>query len=264
VQAAVPGPNERKRWLDAPQNTACRRLRFLSAQRASTRRPPHGQAPGHVPGSSGCPRKGKKRRRKPEMLASRGTGCSRRHLLGFSFELLATANAQYQWLSAPFGSNAVAVSAIVFGTTCYRELIDGFFAFGDQKSMQTRVNEVLAVGRKGQSEYDYGTRRRFQTRGRLQREGKPLTAKPIRCWLATRCRSRLLVSCGEPATHFCARCSEVGEPGCYLCSPCSQPFPVHSMAAPNGATTLHVRRCAYDSLQDRPTERPLIFLCKPA
>ncbi len=71
------------------------------------------------------------------------------------------------------------MSHFVFGTTRYQELIDGFFALGDQKNITTKASEVLRTGLKGRYEYDFGTPTELKIEVVGEREGKPLTTKPL-------------------------------------------------------------------------------------
>ena len=140
------------------------------------------------------------------------------------------------------------MSQFVFGTTRYRELIDGFFALGDQKSLQTRVNEVLAVGLKGSYEYDYGTPTELKLEVVSQREGKPLTARPITLLARNQMPEQLCVSCGEAATHLCLQCYyEIGEPGCYLCAAHARSHACTLYGGPKRRyNSPRTGRCAYD------------------
>ncbi|HHY54966.1 MAG TPA: plasmid pRiA4b ORF-3 family protein [Chloroflexi bacterium] len=111
------------------------------------------------------------------------------------------------------------MSHFVFGTTRYQELIDGFFALGDQKSITTRIGDVLRPGLKGKYEYDFGAPTELNIEVVGVREGKPLTTKPIVLLARNIMPAYLCAECGAPATHVCMQCYfEIGEPGCYLCA----------------------------------------------
>ena len=70
-------------------------------------------------------------------------------------------------------------------------------------------------GLKGRYEYDFGTPPELKIEVVGEREGKPLTTKPLTCWRnvmpAYEC-----ADCGEPATHLHAVLFRAGEPGRYL------------------------------------------------
>jgi len=111
------------------------------------------------------------------------------------------------------------MSHFVFGTTRYQELIDGFFALGDQKNITTKASEVLRAGLKGRYEYDFGTPTELKIDVVGEREGKPLTTKPLTLLARNVMPAYECAECGEPATHICLQCYfEQGEPGCYLCA----------------------------------------------
>jgi len=111
------------------------------------------------------------------------------------------------------------ISHFVFGTTRYQELIDGFFALGDQKSITTKAVDVLRAGLKGKYEYDFGSPTELKIEVIAERTGKPLTTKPVTLLARNLMPVQVCVECGEPATHICMQCYyEQGEPGCYLCA----------------------------------------------
>ena len=111
------------------------------------------------------------------------------------------------------------MSHFVFGTTRYQELIDGFFALGDQKNITTKASEVLRAGLKGRYEYDFGTPTELKIEVIGEREGKPLTTKPLTLLARNVMPAYECAECGEPATHICLQCYfEQGEPGCFLCA----------------------------------------------
>lgn len=111
------------------------------------------------------------------------------------------------------------MSHFVFGTTRYQELIDGFFALGDQKNITTKIGEVFRPGLKGKYEYDFGTPTELRLEVAAVREGKPLTTKPVALLARNLMPAYLCADCGAPATHLCMQCYfEIGEPGCYLCA----------------------------------------------
>lgn len=111
------------------------------------------------------------------------------------------------------------MSHFIFGSTRYQELIDGFFAIGDQKNITTRIGEVFRPGLKGKYEYDFGTPTELKIEVAAVREGKPLTTKPVVLLARNLMPADLCAECGAPATHICMQCYfEIGEPGCYLCA----------------------------------------------
>lgn len=111
------------------------------------------------------------------------------------------------------------MSHFVFGTTRYQELIDGFFALGDQKSLTTKADDVLRAGLKGRYEYDFGTPTELKVEVVAAREGKSLTNKPLTLLARNNLPAVVCTECGEPATHICMQCYfEQGEPGCFLCA----------------------------------------------
>ncbi|MCS6825804.1 MAG: plasmid pRiA4b ORF-3 family protein [Caldilinea sp.] len=111
------------------------------------------------------------------------------------------------------------MSHFVFGSTRYQELIDGFFAIGDQKSLTTRLGDVLRPGLKGKYEYDFGSPTELKIEVVTERTGKPLSAKPVTLMARNLLPAFACVACGEPATHICMQCYyERGEPACYLCA----------------------------------------------
>lgn len=111
------------------------------------------------------------------------------------------------------------MSHFVFNDTRYQELIDGFFAIGDQKSLSTRVADVFRPGLKGKYEYDFGSPTELNLEVLAERMGKPLSNKPVTLMARNLLPTFLCAECTEPATHICLQCYyERGEPACYLCA----------------------------------------------
>ena len=111
------------------------------------------------------------------------------------------------------------MSHFVFGTTHYQELIDDFFALGDQKNITTKIGECFRPGLKGKYEYDFGTPTELKIEVVEVREGKPLTGKPVALLARNNLPAYTCTECGAPATHICMQCYfEAGEPACYLCA----------------------------------------------
>lgn len=111
------------------------------------------------------------------------------------------------------------MSHFVFGTTRYQELIDGFFALGDQKNITSQIGDIFRPGLKGKYEYDFGTPTELKLEVAGVREGKPLTTKPVALLARNLMPSYVCAECGAPATNICMQCYfEIGEPGCYLCA----------------------------------------------
>lgn len=111
------------------------------------------------------------------------------------------------------------MSHFVFGTTRYQELIDGFFALGDQKNITSQIGDIFRPGLKGKYEYDFGTPTELKLEVAGVREGKPLTTKPVTLLARNLMPIYVCAECGAPATNICMQCYfEIGEPGCYLCA----------------------------------------------
>lgn len=109
------------------------------------------------------------------------------------------------------------LSAFEIGGVSYASSPDPW-GWGEDRSMNAKVGEVLSLGAEISYEYDFGSTTELTIKVSDERTGKPLTEHPIYLMARNKLEAPACMECAEPAIWVCAECMAEREDGrCELC-----------------------------------------------
>lgn len=110
------------------------------------------------------------------------------------------------------------LSAFTIGPVRYTQIFEDSMQIGIEKSMDIRVNRLFRPGMEIPYEYDFGTTSELVIKVVDERQGKPLSPRPIFLMARNHAPELACMECGQPATYICLDCMyEQNDEGCGLC-----------------------------------------------